>query len=428
MARTLRISALQLAAHDRDAFATHRERILTAVARAAASCDLLVLPEATFPAYVLGDSAIDDGAVQSALRALRDIARDAACTIVVGIALRRDGVLYNSAVAIDRDGSLAGTADKAFLWHFDRKWFAPAESLAPVRTSIGNLGLLICADGRMPAIARALVDGGAEILVMPTAWVTSGRDPSSLENVQADLLGRVRAFENNVILVAANKSGVERGMVAYCGKSQIIASDGTELAMAGDRGEGLIHASVQLVRPNPFRCEPPDLIGVSESGTARSIRVAISIDPLPSDIDARLAILDAEVALAPDGSRGIDRLNDVSPTISTSAERAFDPEALLRARRAGARIVLLDAKQSHPWLEKLARARALELRIYVIVFDRANRRAYAVDPDGTIVAGTFDDYAIAGFSLDARRTSETTVAPGTDVAIGIERIESLKRS
>ena len=57
---------------------------------------------------------------------------------------------------------------------------------------------------------------------MPTAWVTSGRDPGALENVQADLLARVRAYENGVPFVAANKCGVELGIALYCGKSQIV--------------------------------------------------------------------------------------------------------------------------------------------------------------------------------------------------------------
>jgi len=89
------------------------------------------------------------------------------------------------------------------------------------------------------------------------------------------------------------------------------------------------------------------------------------------------------------------------------------------------RVALLEARESHPWLQHIARARALELRIYVVVFDRSARRAYAVDPDGAIVAGTFDGYTLASFSLDARKTFETTLAPGTDVAAGIEYIAPL---
>ncbi|MFZ0364192.1 MAG: hypothetical protein WAL67_08295, partial [Candidatus Cybelea sp.] len=75
-----------------------------------------------------------------------------------------------------------------------------------------------------------------------------------------------------------------------------------------------------------------------------------------------------------------------------------------------------------PWSERLARARALELRLYIVVFDRSRSRAFAVDPDGVIVAGTFDEYRLASFSLDPRKTAETTVAPGSDVREGLERV------
>jgi hypothetical protein len=66
--------------------------------------------------------------------------------------------------------------------------------------------------------------------------------------------------------------------------------------------------------------------------------------------------------------------------------------------------------------------------MYVIVFDQRARRAFAVDPDGAVVAGTFDDYCMASFSLDPRRTMETTVAPGTDVADGLERVDAILRN
>lgn len=428
MAHTLRISALQLAAHDRDAFSIRREHILRVCAQSAASCDLLVLPESTFPAYVLGDADIDDAQVEDALTAMRQIAREHACTIVAGVALRQEGVLYNSAVAIDRDGSLAGVADKAFLWHFDRKWFAPAETLAPVATSVGKLGLFVCADGRMPGIARALVDRGAEMLVMPTAWVTGGRDPSSLENVQADLLARVRAFENNVVLVAANKCGTERGMVAYCGKSQIVANDGNVVALAGEQAEVAISATMNIAAPRPFRSIPLDASVVNPGSERRIVRIAISIDPLPADIDARLRLLDSELALAPGYAAGIEELARIVPTVSLEAMRAYDPGALVAARLAGAQVAILDAAAHDPWLERIARARALELRMYIVVFDRGRERAYAIDPDGAVIAGTFGDYRLAGFAFDARRTHETAVAPGTDILEGMRRIEILQHT
>ena len=99
--------------------------------------------------------------------------------------------------------------------------------------------------------------------------------------------------------------------------------------------------------------------------------------------------------------------------------------ALVAYRLAGYRLAVLDATASHPWLERIARARAAELRMYVIVFDRAAARAYAIDPDGAIVAGTFDGFTLASFALDPQRTAQTLVAPGTDVAAGVELVQSL---
>jgi hypothetical protein len=98
---------------------------------------------------------------------------------------------------------------------------------------------------------------------------------------------------------------------------------------------------------------------------------------------------------------------------------------LVAYRLAGYRVAILDAVASHPWLERIARARAAELRMYVIVFDRAAPRAFAVDPDGAIVAGTFEDFRIASFALDPRRTEQTLVAPNTDVAEGVALVQAL---
>ncbi len=419
MTRRLRIAALQLRAHDRDAFARQSERLLAHIDDAACGRDLLVLPEATFPAYVLGDDRIDDGAVARALEALRRIARERSCAIVAGAATRHEGRLYNSAVVIDRDGTLAGTAEKFFLWHFDRKWFHPGTEIAPVRTSLGMLGVLVCADGRMPEIARELVDRGAELLVMPTAWVTSGRDPQHLENAQADLLARVRALENGVPFVAANKCGVERAMVAYCGKSQIVDRDGSVLACAEDRAEELVTAIVTVGTPPRTRIalpEPP-----APAAGPRHLRLALCAGPQPEDINERLSLLDADAALDPTAASA-ERLAARLPFARIAATDALDPAFLAAYRRAGYCVVALETPEPFAWLEPVARARALELRIYVLVFDGS--RAYAIDPDGTIVAGTFDEFRIASAALDLARTEATAVAPGTDVLDGLQRVHA----
>jgi predicted amidohydrolase len=420
----IRLAALQLHAHDRGDYERLRASLDERIERAAIGHDLLVLPEGTFPAYVLGDDAIDARLAVEVIDRLAKIARSTACSIVAGAAVRRDNVLYNGALVIDRDGSVAGSAEKIFLWHFDRQWFTPGSAIAPVQTSIGRLGVLICADGRMPGIARALVDRGAELLVMPTAWVTSGRDPHHRENLQADLLGRVRAFENGVPFIAANKCGVEREMVAYCGKSQIVDAAGAVVAIASQEDEEVVAAPMSLSAPAPMRVRLPAPAPRAASGE-RGLRIAIAACALPSDIDDRLRILEADLALGPSGDDGFAALDRAVATVRMDASDAFDPGLLVTYRMAGYRVAILDAAASHPWLEPIARARAAELRMYVIVFDRAAQRAFAVDPDGTIVAGTFEDFRIASFALDAGRTEQTLVAPNTDVAEGIELVQSL---
>src|SRR5579872_836698 len=244
--RSLSVAAIQLAAHTRASFARAWPGIAERIEAAASGAQLIVLPEGTLPAYVLGYEPYTTREIEAALSRCADIARRHTAVIVIGAAREVEGHVYNSAVVIDSDGSVAGTADKHFLWDFDRQWFAPAEQIAPVRTSIGKIGALVCADGRIPTIARTLVDRGAELLVMPTAWVTSGRDPRQFENAQADLLARVRARENGVPFIAANKCGVELECVAYCGKSQIVAADGSVVALASQTQPELLLDSVEF--------------------------------------------------------------------------------------------------------------------------------------------------------------------------------------
>jgi predicted amidohydrolase len=426
MKRSVRVAAMQLLAHDRADFARVGEQIVEAVADAANGAEMVVLPEGTLPAYVLGDSAThdDERLVTATLERLCNLARQTSTVIVAGAALRQGNALHNAAVTIDRNGSLAGSADKLFLWHFDRRWFEAGSRLTPIDTAVGKLGVFVCADGRLPTIARTLVDRGAEMLVMPTAWVTTGRNPQALENVQADLLGRVRAYENNVPFVAANKCGSELGMVAYCGKSQIVGSDGEIVAMAGERRFEALAGVIEVGDATPKRGIASD---VAPRGATADLpfRVAISPDRLPRDVDRRLEVLDDAFALGPGESDRLAALDRVLPAVSVSDDTILDPGGLVGYRRAGYRLAVWTTGEASPWTERIARARALELRIYVVVFDRTNDRAYAVDPDGTVVAGTFEGYRLASFTLDPRKTLETAVAPGTDVVEGLERVAAI---
>ena len=234
------------------------------------------------------------------------------------------------------DGSIAGRADKAFLWHFDRRWFEPADAIEPIATSIGKLGALVCADGRIPTIARALVDRGARLLVMPTAWVSSGRDPDALENVQADLLARVRAYENGVPFVAANKCGTELGIALYCGKSQIVDATGRTAAIAGEREPEAIDARVEMPAPAPHRAAEYE----PETAAPRPLpetplRIAISMLEGDQIDPARLTWLHARYVIAPNAPERRAELERAVAVATVDDAVAEDPGgvAKLAARR-----------------------------------------------------------------------------------------------
>lgn len=425
MSRSIRAAALQLLARDRADFDRSIEEAVRALDSACSTADLVVLPEATFPAYVLGNARMDEALISGVLERIAAIARQTHTVIVAGAAAHDGDRMRNSAFVVDADGSLAGRADKLFLWHFDRLWFAPGERLEPVRTAIGTLGVLICADGRIPTIASALVERGAELLVMPTAWVTSGRDPKALENVQADLVAGVRAYENYVPFVAANKCGSELGMVAYCGKSQIIDARGEIVAIADQHRPKTVSASIEL---RSERRPRPALAHVEPRTTAREavLRIAISFDPLPGDIERRLDILGNRYALAHEDAASLATLDREIPVACVDDAVTLDPGGLVTFRRAGYPLLCWNTDLETEWTQRLARARALELRVYLVVFQRRTRRAFAVDPDGVVVAGTFGDFRIASFTFDSRKTSETQVAPETDVLQGLEYVERLR--
>jgi predicted amidohydrolase len=105
---------------------------------------------------------------------------------------------------------------------------------------------MICADGRLPELAREAGDAAARLLIEPTAWVSSGRDASKLSNPQAEFLMPARAIEQGAWVLAADKVGVEAGSIVYAGRSGIIDPQGQWVIQAPSDRPGMILHTIDL--------------------------------------------------------------------------------------------------------------------------------------------------------------------------------------
>lgn len=97
--------------------------------------DLMVFPELGLSAYAIDDLLLQDAlldGVEAAASALLELSRDLRPVFVVGAPVRRNGRLYNCAVAFAR-GRLLGVTPKSFLpnyrEYYENRWFAPGAGM-----------------------------------------------------------------------------------------------------------------------------------------------------------------------------------------------------------------------------------------------------------------------------------------------------------
>lgn len=199
---------------------------------------LVVLPELWpvgffhFDDYVASAETLE-GEVASSVR---DAARESRAWVLGGSFVERssDG-LHNTTILIAPDGDLVLTYRKIHLFGYQS---AEAELLVPgnepkiADTPWGRVGVMTCYDIRFPELSRDLVNRGAELLLVVSAWPAA-----RIEHWRALL--RARAIENQVWVVATNAAGSDAG-VRLGGHSVLVAPDGVVLAEAGSQAEDLI--------------------------------------------------------------------------------------------------------------------------------------------------------------------------------------------
>ena len=116
----------------------------------------------------------------------------------------------------------------------------------PIDTPFGKIGLFVCYEVRFPEVARYQRSKGADIIIMPTAWV-----PGPLKSPQFRTLISARAIENTVYMVACDQVGANA-----MGESVVVDPMGVVVASAGEV-ETLICAEIDTDRVEKVRAKLP---------------------------------------------------------------------------------------------------------------------------------------------------------------------------
>lgn len=227
---------------------------------AAGGAELIVLPEVAYPAYFLG---IDQPKFKEAiaktdkyLEMVASLAKELSVHIVTGIAICDNDKLYNAAVFYDDNGYELNRVYKSNMWHFDDCWFEPGREFAAFDTKFGRMGMLVCADGRVPEIARILALDGAKVIIDTVNLAAAAADPKMLMNQQYAFILPVRAMENKVWFIVSDKVGLEANTVSYLGRSMVIDPNGNIAVEASTDKQEIIYCNISLdnnTTPNDIR-------------------------------------------------------------------------------------------------------------------------------------------------------------------------------
>lgn len=160
---------------------------------------------------------------------------------------RAAGLYHNTAVVIERDGTIAGTYRKMHIpddpAYYEKFYFTPGDKgFAPIETSVGRLGVMVCWDQWYPEAARLMALRGAEMLIYPTAIGYASSDDEEEQQRQRrawQMVQRGHAVANGLPVVTVNRVGFEPDP---SGQTDGIQFWGTSF-VAGPQGELLHEAS-----------------------------------------------------------------------------------------------------------------------------------------------------------------------------------------
>lgn len=146
------------------------------------------------------------------------LAKELGIVLVLSLFERRaPGLYHNTAVVLEKDGSIAGKYRKMHIpddpAYYEKFYFTPGDlGFEPIDTSVGRLGVLVCWDQWYPEAARLMAMRGAEMLIYPTAigWESTDTEEEKKRQLNAWItVQRGHAVANGLPVITVNRTGHE---------------------------------------------------------------------------------------------------------------------------------------------------------------------------------------------------------------------------
>ncbi len=180
---------------------------------------------------------------------------------------RAAGLYHNTAVVLEKDGSIAGMYRKMHIpddpGFYEKFYFTPGDlGFNPIKTSVGTLGVLVCWDQWYPEAARMMALAGADLLIYPTAIGWDRNDSAEEQQRQYDAwvtVQRGHAIANGLPILAVNRVGFEcsqdhpDGGIEFWGGSFAAGPQGEMLAEASHESEDIIVIDIDCARSEQVR-------------------------------------------------------------------------------------------------------------------------------------------------------------------------------
>lgn len=203
------------------------------------------------------------------------LARKLGIVIVTSLFEKRaPGLYHNTAVVLEKDGEIAGKYRKMHIpddpGYYEKFYFAPGDlGFAPIKTSAGMLGVMICWDQWYPEAARLMTLAGADMLIYPTAIGWAPKEKTDEKDRQLDAwitIQRSHAIANGIPVISVNRTGFEQSPsgrkgegIQFWGNSFIAGPQGEFIARAGSDGGEVIAVDIDLSRNEKVRRNWPFL-------------------------------------------------------------------------------------------------------------------------------------------------------------------------